>query len=68
MPVPIISLTFWDATPNLAIEPAKVAAEAAAAPLKVSANWLVISLKDLVFRSALDMPTPNLDSAVLDPR
>jgi len=67
-PTPIISFTFSPATPNLAIDPAKVSADALAEPLKVAANCSVTSKKDLVDRSALDIPTPKRVSAVLLPR
>ena len=67
-PVPIISLTFAEATPSLAIEPAKVSEAALAEPLNVTARSSVTFLNDLVFKSALDMPTPNLLNAVLLPK
>jgi hypothetical protein len=50
------------------MEPWKVLADAVADPAKVLDNSAVICSNDLVFRSALDMPTPSLESAALLPK
>ena len=64
----MVSLALFVAIASLSIEPETESADLIAAPAKVAAKSFVTSSKDLVARSALDIPTPNLLRAVLLPR